>query len=58
MSTLKQEKEVLGAFLCEHLFSMSASHEINSLIFGNVQEADGHHGNLTVIVFFSFPSKL
>lgn len=35
MSTLKQgEKKVLGAFLCEHLFSVSASHEINSLNLG------------------------
>lgn len=51
-----RKKKVLGAFLCEHLFSVSASHEINSLIFGNVQEADGHHVCFTetlLLLFFS-----
>lgn len=48
-------KKVLPAFLCEHLFPVPASHEINSLIFGNVQEADGRHNcfhDLVVIFFF------
>lgn len=61
MITLKQGKKGLGAFLCEHLFSVSASHEINSLIFGNVQEADGHHVCFTetyLLLFFPLPLPL
>lgn len=54
MSRLVQEKR---ACLCEHLFLVSASHEINSLFFGNVQEADGHHVCFmeTLLLLF-FPS--
>lgn len=50
---------MLGAFLREHLFSVSASHEINSLIFGNVQEADGHYVCFTeTLLPLFFPPSL
>lgn len=40
----------------EHLFSVSVSHEISSLICGNVQKADGHQVCFIVILllFLSF----